>query len=168
MSSTTIVTTTTTTTSRNSHYHDHDHDHEEETPAKPFDLDRISVPHYGSHVQPGHGMCTDGNVLLFQDGSTILEFRTLSNFESKRIHWRHGLIRDIIYSSHFDRFILLTRDAVYSISGKPMLEYARVRNKPLVDFPISKFEGIQPFDDRHLFWRCTSVGKSLYIIYQGK
>jgi hypothetical protein len=142
-----------------------DHNHQKE--HKSFDLSQLTMPHFGTHIQPGNGLSTDGNVVLFQDGSTILEFRTLSNFEAKRISWRHGLIRDIIWSPHFDRFILLTRDAVYSISAKPMLESKKARSRPLVEFPVHKFEGVQPFDDKHLFWRCTSVGKSLYVIYAG-
>jgi hypothetical protein len=143
------------------------HHRNTEEEAKPFDLYRLTMPHSGSHIQAGSGLCSNGHVLLFQDGSTVIEFRTLPEFKIKRLPWRYGLVRDIVWSSHFNKFILLTRDAAFNISPESMLISQKARNKPIADFTVNKYNEIKPFNNTHVFWRCTSTDNSLYIIYSG-
>jgi hypothetical protein len=97
----------------------------------------------------------------------VIEFRTLPEFKRKRLPWRYGLVRDIVWSSHFNKFILLTRDAAFNISPESMLISQKARNKPIADFTVNKYNEIKPFNNTHVFWRCTSTGNSLYIIYSG-
>jgi len=125
----------------------------------------MTSPMHLSHVKPGYTLCSNGNVMLMQDGSTTIEFRLLPNLEPKKLPWRFGLVRDIIWCSDLDVFLLLTKDALYSISPKSLLIPATATNKPMPDFTINTYKKVEPYDVNASFWRFTCVGTTLYISY---
>jgi hypothetical protein len=127
----------------------------------------MTLPSELSHVKSGNTLCSIDSVMLIQDGSTTIEFRLLPNLEPKRIPWRFGLVRDIIWCSDLGVFILLTKDALFNISPKSLLIPATAVNKPMPDFTINTYKKAKPYDSKALFWRCTCVGTTLYISYSG-
>jgi hypothetical protein len=139
----------------------------QETPDG-FHLNLLTMPTYMYHVKPGNTLCSNGNILLLQDGPTTIEFRMLPKFQQKKIPWRYGLVRDIVWCSHLEIFILLTRDALYSFNPKSLLvtETATI-NKPIADLTINTYKKVKPYDENQSFWRCTCAGPTLYINYSG-
>ena len=131
-------------------------------------LNQLTVPKQVFHVQGGNTLCSNDQILLLQDGSTTVEFRLPPNFQAKRIPWRFGLVRDIVWCSQFDVFLLLTRDALHSLSPNSMFISASARNKPLEKYPTKTYARIKPFHPDNLFWRCACAGRTLYITYAGK
>ncbi|CAF0977103.1 unnamed protein product [Rotaria magnacalcarata] len=132
-----------------------------------FDLTKLTQPISISHAKPGNTICGNDHVLLLQDGSTTIEFRIPPKFQSKCIPWNYGLIRDIIWCSNLNIFILLTRDSLLSISPEGAIVPAKTTTKSLDDFKIHKYPTVKPYDSSVVFWRCTCIGTSLFITYSG-
>jgi len=120
-----------------------------------------------SHLKSGNALCANNNVLLLQDGSTAIEFRLPSKFHRKLIPWRFGLIRDIVWCSDLDLFILLTKDTLFNISPKSLLIPETALDKPLENFTINTYKKIKPRTNNLLFWRCTCAGTTVYITSAG-
>jgi hypothetical protein len=141
--------------------------HKKSSEQNELNLNQLSKPTHLAHVKSGSTLCSSDNVILLQDGSTTIEFRLSPEFQVKRLPWRFGLIRDIVWCADLDLFILLTRDAAYSISPKSLFIEKRALNKPLPDFTVNTYSKLKPDNDRNSFWRCTCVGTTLYIVYSG-
>ena len=131
-------------------------------------IEDLKLPIHVSHVKPGNTLCSNDQVILIQDGSTTIEFRLPPKFLPKKIPWRFGYIRDIVWAPNLGLFILLTRDALYSVSPQSLLTAESAASKPLADFTINTYKKIKPYDSTHLFWRCTCAGTTLYIAYSGR
>jgi hypothetical protein len=142
---------------------------ESEEKTDDFSLNRLMRPVYMSHIKAGSTLCSNGSVLLDQDGSTTIELRIPPKLQPKKIPWRYGLVRDITWCPELETFILLTRDALYSFSPKSLLltENATT-NKPIPDLKINTFKKVKPYDENNSFWRCTCAGATLYITYSGR
>ncbi|CAF4293935.1 unnamed protein product [Rotaria socialis] len=132
-----------------------------------FDLTKLTLPISISHAKAGNTICANDHVLLLQDGSTTIEFRIPPKFQSKSIRWNYGLIRDIIWCSNLNIFLLLTKDSLLSISPEGVVVPAKATTKSLDDFKINKYPTVKPYDQNVGFWRCTCIGTSLYICYSG-
>ena len=130
-------------------------------------LNEFTVPINVSHVKPGTTLCSNGQILLIQDGSTTIEFRLPPKFLPKKIPWRSGLIRDIIWCEDLGVFLLLTKDSLHSISPQALFTSETGVNKPQTEFSVSTYNKIKPFNGDTSFWRCTCAGTTLYIIYSG-
>ena len=130
-------------------------------------LDQLTIPTQIYHLQAGNTLCSNDQVVVLQNGSTTIEFRIPPKFQSKRIPWRFGLVRDIVWSSQIDGFLLLTRDALHSINPKPLFVSESARNKSLEKFSTKTYKQVKPFSQENLFWRCTCVGTTLFITYAG-
>lgn len=143
------------------------HSHEEEDSSS-WKLDQLTIPTQVYHLQAGNSLCWNDQILILQDGATTIEFRSPPKFQSKRIPWRFGLIRDIVWSSQIDAFLLLTRNALHTISPKSLLLPQSPRDKPLEKFPTKTYKKVKSFSQDNLFWRCTCAGTTLYVVYAGR
>ncbi|CAF1053332.1 unnamed protein product [Rotaria sp. Silwood1] len=132
-----------------------------------FRLNQITQPIYVSHVKTGSTLCSNDHILLLQDGSTTIEFRGYPKFQPVRIPWHNGLIRDMVWCSDLNVFILLTKDALFSVSPTSLFTVETAKDKPLVDLKINIYQKVKPFNNNVSFWRCTSAGTTLYISYSG-
>ncbi|CAF1113041.1 unnamed protein product [Rotaria sordida] len=132
-----------------------------------FRLNQLTEPTYISHVKTGNTLCSNDHILLFQDGSTTIEFRTPPKFQRAHTSWHNGLIRDSIWCSDLDVFILLTKDALFSLSPTSLFTTETAKNKPLVDLKIHTYNKVKPYNNNVSFWRCTCAGTTLYINYSG-
>lgn len=135
--------------------------------SHPLKLNQLTVPKQVFHIQGGNTFCSNDQILLLQDDSTTVEFRLPPKFQSKRIPWRFGLVRDIVWCSKFDVFLLLTRNALHSLSPKSMFISSLATNKPLEKYPTKTYKRIRPFKQEILFWRCACADTTLYITYAG-
>jgi hypothetical protein len=115
----------------------------------------------------GSTLCSNGSVLVFQRSSSTIEFCKLPNFQSTRIPWRHGLIRDLIWCSAMRMFIMLTKDSLYSIDPLPLFSSAATPYKRLRTLATKIYNNVKPFAEDQSFWRCTCIGTRLLISYSG-
>ncbi|CAF2447024.1 unnamed protein product [Rotaria sp. Silwood2] len=142
------------------------HQDSQENPDE-FRLNQLTQPIYISHVKTGNTLCSNDHILLLQDGSTTIEFRTPPKFQPTHISWHNGLIRDTTWCSDLNVFIVLTKDALFSVSPISLFTIETATNKPLVDLKISAYKTVKPYNDNVSFWRCTCAGETLYINYSG-
>lgn len=128
-----------------------------------FDLNQLTVPDHVSHIKTGHTIATNGRILLVQDGPTTLEFAVPPKFDMKKIPWKFGLLRDLVWSEELSMFILLTKSNLY---GLQIGGIADANSEPrLSSLCYSK---IIPSSNDKSFWRCMCVGSTVYISYSGK
>ena len=136
--------------------------------SDPWNLSQITVPLYISHARPGATLCAGDDLLLFQDGSTTIEIRSPPKFLPKRIAWRNGLVRDIIWSSDLEVFFLLTKDTLFSLNIESFLDPRSRAINPEDDVLINYYSKVMPASTHYSFWRCTCVHSTLYIAYSGR
>ena len=96
-----------------------------------------------------------------------MEFLAPPKFKPKSISWYYGLVRDIAWCPNLNTFILLTKDALLSVSTESLFSAERIANKPFVDLEVKKYDTVKPCDDNISFWRCTCAGTKLFINYSG-
>src|SRR4051794_17056940 len=89
---------------------------EEEQDDNKFHINRLTIPISISHLKTGNTLSTNDDILVIQDGSTTIEIRTPPKFEPKRMPWRNGLIRDIIWCSELNVFALLTQHSLFTFN----------------------------------------------------
>jgi len=130
-------------------------------------LNKLTVPFYVSHVKPGSSLATNGDIVVIQDGSTTLEIRTAPKFEPKKLPWRDGLIRDIIWSSDLQLFFLLTQKNLFAFDPQTIVAPSTTTINTELQFKVLSFTKIKPIDESHTFWRCTCVGSNLFLSYSG-
>ncbi|CAF1141159.1 unnamed protein product [Rotaria sp. Silwood1] len=130
-------------------------------------LNKLNLPSYVSHLKNGNTLCTNDNLLILQNGSTTLEIRTQPKFEPKHIQWHEGLLRDIVWCSELGLFIFLTQRTLFTFDPNLIASTPTTTVNIEMQFKLSSYSIIQPYDNKSLFWRCTCVGKTLYITYSG-
>jgi hypothetical protein len=117
-----------------------------------LNLNNLTIPIYTAHLKPGNTLCANDDTFIVQDGSTTIEIRNPPKFALRKIPWRHGLIRDMIWSSELHVFIFLTQKSLFTFDPTTA---------------VSSHNKIKPLDDKHSFWRCTCIDTTLYISYSG-
>ncbi|CAF2920910.1 unnamed protein product [Rotaria sp. Silwood2] len=130
-------------------------------------LNQLKLPMYVSHLKNGNTLCTNDNLLILQNGSTTLEIRTPPKFEPTHIPWHEGLLRDIVWSSELGLFIFLTQKALFTFNPKLIACSPTTTVNIELQFKLTSYSTIQPYDNNSSFWRCACVGKTLYITYSG-
>ncbi|CAF0779205.1 unnamed protein product [Didymodactylos carnosus] len=119
-----------------------------------LDLSRITVPKKIAHLKAGYTLCSNGEILILQDGVTALQIRNRT-LVPQHLQWNRGLIRDICWSSLRHVFIFLCQKRVYSFDPtNPESE-------------TNKFQDILPYEEKDSFWKCSCIQSSLYICYSG-
>ena len=145
------------------------HNKPEEEDLDALHLDGLTVPIYIAHIKPGNTLCANEDVFIAQNGPTSIEIRAAPKFEPKKIPWRDGLIRDIVWCPQLAVFVLLTQKTLYTFDPASITApVARHMATSDLHLKISAYNKIKPFDDRYSFWRCTSVGTRIFIAYSGK
>ncbi|CAF1289872.1 unnamed protein product, partial [Didymodactylos carnosus] len=119
-----------------------------------LDISRLTVPKKVEHVKLGHTLCSNDELLILQDGITALQVQD-HTLEPQHVHWNHGLIRDICWSSLRRIFICICQKRVHSFD--PMN----------VESQINTFSHILPYEEKYSFWRCTCTQSTLFICYAG-
>jgi hypothetical protein len=130
-------------------------------------LNKLTVPLHISHLKPGNTLCANDNVLILQDGPTTIEIRTPPKFEVKKIPWRYGLIRDIVWCPEFGVFILLTQKALFTLNTKSFVSPPSALYNTDIQLTVNSYAKIKPFDEKSSFWRCTCAGTTVYISNSG-
>lgn len=132
-------------------------------------LDRLTVPISISHIKPGNTLCANEYVFVTQNGPTLIELRAPPKFEPRKIPWRDGLLRDIVWCPQLAVFILLTQKTLYTFDPASITApvHSSMATRDL-QLKITAYNKIKPFDDRFSFWRCTAVGTRIFIVYSGK
>lgn len=144
------------------------HDESKDDDDDGFNLNHLTIPSYISHIKPGTTICANDNSFLVQDGSTTIEIRTPPKFEPKKVPWRDGLIRDIVWCSELNVFILLTQKNLFTFNPHSILALPTTTINTDIQLKITSYKKIKPENDTQSFWRCTCVGTTVYIIYSGK
>ena len=139
-----------------------------EQSSNPFKLTRLTTPSYLAHLKSGNTLSTNGTLLVLQDGSGTIQVRTPPDFQPKKIPWRNGVLRDIVWSSGLNTFLLLTKNALYSLRYHPPEPFQLPAPNLESEFTISAYSKIKPYDEECAFWRCACVQSTLYITYAGR
>lgn len=136
--------------------------------SNPFKLTRLTLPIHLSHLKSGNTLSTNGKVLVLQDGSSTIEVRKPPDFKPTKIPWRNGVLRDIVWSAGLNAFILLTKNALYSLKLNAHEAYLPPSLNPAAEFTVRAYSQIKPSDEQGSFWRCACVQSTLYIAYAGR
>ncbi len=144
-----------------------------ETNSEKYDDDKINLNHltepiFISHAKAGNTLSANDDTFIFQDGSTTIEIRTLPDFERKRIPWRDGLIRDIVWCAELNVFILLTQKNLFILNPRSIVVPPTTKVNTNIQLKINAHGKIKPYNEKYSFWRCTCARTTLYISYSGK
>ncbi|CAF2145885.1 unnamed protein product [Rotaria magnacalcarata] len=131
-----------------------------------LNLIALGVPSNVTHMKSGNTLCSNDSLVILQNGATTLEIRTAPKFEAKQIPWHDGLIRDIVWNSELNVFVLLTKKSLFTFDSKT-IDSATVTANNDSRLKIKAYSNIKPYNDKALFWRCTCVGTKLFISYSG-
>jgi len=131
-----------------------------------LNINSLTLPISVTHLKPGNTLSTNNDSFLLQDGSTTIEIRALPKFEVKKISWRNGLVRDIIWCSELEVYILLTQKSLFTFD--PQTSIAPTTINTDIQLKIIPYSKIKPYGNEQSFWRCTCVGTILYISYSGR
>lgn len=95
-----------------------------------------------------------------------MDLRTPPEFKSTKMPWKFGLIRDIIWSDSLQRFVLLTKNMIYTFDPNAFSQQV-FSKAPTNDVTIETYAQIQPVHSSYAFWRCATFDDTLLIIYAG-
>ena len=133
-----------------------------------FNLTNLTIPIYMSHFKVGNTLCSNETFLIAQNGPTTIEVRMPPKFEPKQVPWHEGLLRDLVWCSQLNVFILLTQKSLFSFDPKLLFTRSVMADEERLQSSINAYRTIKPYDDKSSFWRCTCAGTMLYINYSGK
>lgn len=129
-------------------------------------LNELGIPMHVAHVKPGNTLYANDNIVILQNGATTLEVCTAPKFELKQIPWNEGLIRDIIWCSELNLFLLLTKQSLFAFNPKS-INLSTIGNGD-IQLKTICYANVKPYDDKNLFWRIACDGTKLFICYAGK
>jgi len=133
-----------------------------------LNINSLTLPISVTHLKPGNTLSTNNDSFLLQDGSTTIEIRAPPKFEVKKISWRNGLVRDIVWCSELNVYILLTHKSLFTFDPQTSIAPPTTTINTDIQLKIVEYNKIKPYDNEHSFWRCTCVGTTLYISYSGR
>jgi hypothetical protein len=132
-----------------------------------LNLNNLTVPIYIAHLKPGNTLCANDDTFIVQNGSTTIEIRNPPKFAPRKIPWRDGLIRDIIWCSELHVFVFLTQKNLFTFNPQSLNPLPSATNKPDPQLRVTSYQKIKPLDNKHSFWRCTCVDTTIFVSYSG-
>jgi hypothetical protein len=132
-----------------------------------LNLNNLTIPIYLAHLKPGNTLCANNDMFIIQDGSTTIEIRIPPKFTPRKIPWRGGLIRDIIWSAELQVFIFLTQKGLFTFNPQSLNPPPTATNKPDPQLRVTSYQKIKPLDSKQSFWRCACVDTTIFVSYSG-